>query len=419
MGFMQQPYSIAILGAGLQGCCIAMELARNGHKVALLERDAVAMNRASLRNEGKIHLGLIYANDRTLATGALQLDGALHFRALLARWIGEDANDLGISTPFHYLVPNDSVLAPHELERHYDAIESLCRERLLQNPELDYLGTKPNTIATPISKGRIARHFSPDYFQAAFETAELAIDTHLLAIHLREAITTHPNITFLPSHTIRAIERRGDLFRIEGDDSENAFAITAHQVVNATWENRMALDESVGIKNHSGWLHRMKYRIIARLPERLRGAPSATLVLGRYGDVVVRPDGTAYLSWYPAGLKGWSHDLRPPKDWNAPCSGNPDDKVAQELISQFLPAIDAWYPGIAESEPLIVDAGVIVAHGRTDVDDPLSGLHGRARVGVTSTEGYHSVDPGKLTTAPLFAMEAAVSVMSWNALSIK
>ena len=37
------------------------------------------MNRVSLRNEGKIHLGLIYANDPTFKTARLQLTGGLRF----------------------------------------------------------------------------------------------------------------------------------------------------------------------------------------------------------------------------------------------------------------------------------------------------------------------------------------------------
>ena len=79
---------IVILGAGLTGCSIALELAGRGHRVTLLDQDAVAMNRASLRNEGKIHLGLIYANDPTFATAELQLRGALAFQKLLRRWCG-------------------------------------------------------------------------------------------------------------------------------------------------------------------------------------------------------------------------------------------------------------------------------------------------------------------------------------------
>ena len=47
--------------------------------------------------------------------------------------------------------------------------------------------------------------------------------------------------------------------------------------------------------------------------------------------------------------------------------------------------------------------GVIVAWGRTDIDDPTSELHRRYEIGVTSNGGYHSVDPGKLTMTPYFA----------------
>ena len=52
---------IAVLGAGLQGACIALELARRGHEVDLIDQDVQPLNRASLRNEGKIHLGFVYA----------------------------------------------------------------------------------------------------------------------------------------------------------------------------------------------------------------------------------------------------------------------------------------------------------------------------------------------------------------------
>ena len=62
--------------------------------------------------------------------------------------------------------------------------------------------------------------------------------------------------------------------------------------------------------------------------------------------------------------------------------------------------------------PVSIDAGAIVAYGRSDVDDPDSGLHDRSRVGVLSDRGYHSVEPGKLTTAPLFAMQAADAVLA-------
>src|SRR5438094_60357 len=93
---------VAVLGAGLQGTSIALELARRGIEVTLVERDPLALNRASLRNEGKIHLGLIYANEPSRATAFLQLHGALAFRSLLARWIDVDR---GICTRARWSTP--------------------------------------------------------------------------------------------------------------------------------------------------------------------------------------------------------------------------------------------------------------------------------------------------------------------------
>ncbi len=184
--------------------------------------------------------------------------------------------------------------------------------------------------------------------------------------------------------------------------------------MNATWERRSGLDQQLGIPPPEQLLHRLKFRVLGRLPRELRAAPSVSMVLGRYGDVVVRRDGPACLSWYPAGLRGWSHDVEPPQDWNPACRGEVDRAQAREIASQIQAGIAEWYPGMARFEPLQVDAGVIVALGRSDVDDTASGLHDRSRIGVTSLGAYHSVDPGKLTTAPMFAMEAADRVETFR-----
>ena len=84
--------------------------------------------------------------------------------------------------------------------------------------------------------------------------------------------------------------------------------------------------------------------------------------------------------------------------------------LAMEIAEASRRELDRWYPGIDQTTTLRADAGVICAHGTTNIDDPSSGLHGRARVGVRSDDGYHSVDPGKLTTAPLFALAVAEAV---------
>lgn len=402
---------VAVLGSGLAGVGTALELAKHGTEVVLVEQDELPMNRASLRNEGKIHLGLIYANDRTFGTARLQLNGALRFRALLARWIGERASSLRRSTPFLYLVATDSLLSQDALAAHYAAVERECVDQLSQDRELDYLGDRPERLFHACRMSELESALRADRFAGAFWTEERAIDTDELAQLLRAAVRQSPKVRFLARRKVESVTRHPGRLCIEGSGPEGRWKLDAGQVVNATWENRLAIDETVGLRAAPGWLHRLKYRVIARLPERLRQAPSVTMVLGPYGDVVIRPDGTAYLSWYPVGLRGWTPELAPPPAWNAPCRGELGQEERQVIANEVLTAIDAWYPGIAASQPLVVDAGAIVAYGRTDVDDVESGLHDRSRVGVTSSDGYHSVDPGKLTTAPLFAKLAAERVL--------
>jgi hypothetical protein len=70
--------------------------------------------------------------------------------------------------------------------------------------------------------------------------------------------------------------------------------------------------------------------------------------------------------------------------------------------------------GLSETDmqEVKVVGGIIFAAGRTDIDDLSSQLHTRTKVGVSSKDGYHSVNTGKYTLAPMFAMQTADRVCS-------
>lgn len=403
---------VIVIGGGIAGLCAALALTREGSSVTLLERDARLFNRASLRNEGKIHLGLIYAAEPGGATARLQLEGALNFRRLLADWTGGRSQSLPVSVPFDYLVERRSILSPEALSAHYDAVEQVYRSRLADDPALDYLGRQPDRLWRPMADGELTRWYDPDRFVAGFRTEELAIDPAELAEVMIGAAMAAERLTIRCGHKVRGVTRTSRGFRLEGCGPDGVWAAEAAQVVNAAWDDLYRLDVEAGqTPPCPGWLFRLKYRVLARLPAALRSAPSATLVTGPFGDVVVRRDGTAYLSWYPAGLQGWTHDIACPPAWDPPCRGADGSDSARRIGAEILRSIDAWMHGMGEATPYQVDAGAILAHGRTDVDDPDSGLHGRTDSGVVSRDGWHSFNPGKLTTAPLLAERAARAVM--------
>jgi hypothetical protein len=97
-------------------------------------------------------------------------------------------------------------------------------------------------------------------------------------------------------------------------------------------------------------------------------------------------------------------DALAPPDW----PNYPAEPVRSQVATGTLAALSEIVPVLGtltfdDLEDLVVKGGVIVAWGETDIYDPASELHQRYRIGVTSRDGFHSVDPGKLTMAPFFA----------------
>ena len=79
---------VAVLGGGLQGCCTALALAESGVRVTLFDRNEQLLSRAAVANEGKIHLGYMYAGDPSLSTARTMMRGALAFAPFFARHLG-------------------------------------------------------------------------------------------------------------------------------------------------------------------------------------------------------------------------------------------------------------------------------------------------------------------------------------------
>ena len=95
-----------------------------------------------------------------------------------------------------------------------------------------------------------------------------------------------------------------------------------------------------------------------------------------------------------------------------PGRANRTGEAAQRIIAELLAGLGALILPLRELtdgmiESSTVAGGIIAAAGETDIDDPNSRLHMRIDVGVCSVDGYHSVDTGKYTLAPMYALEVA------------
>lgn len=389
---------VAVIGGGIQGITVALELSRRGIGVELLESRHSLMEGASRHNEGKIHLGFVYANDSSLRTARLQVRGAGSFCELMRAWLGPAFDSVPTSTFFNYVVHEQSLLSPQELHIAYKGISALIHRECadgayfgLEDPgQIDRFG--PEELVG--SSGTPAR--------AVFSTREIAVEPDSLADLIVNKVTDTDNVDIrLGAHVTRVDRGSREVIVSVPDGNPRSIGMFDH-VINCAWDGRPEIDASVGLLPPAPWSHRMKYFLKANTSFEL---PSSTIVLGPFGDIVQFRNGDQYLSWYPSGLRGWTSGLRSPR-WPV----RPSNEDALETATEILRHLAVVVPDVARLSPAEVEVrgGPIYALGNTDVDDPRSRLHQRWEVGPITVEGwYHSVDTGKYTTAPLFAVDVA------------
>lgn len=374
------------MGGGFAGCCCALALAEQGADVVIYERESQLLSRAAIANEGKLHLGFVYAGDRSLATARTMLSGAFSFVPILTRLLG-CAPPLNVSDPFFYLVHRDSQVRVDEFARHLATVMSLMESQ--QGYPAELFAPEPVRCA----------NVDPAEVIGQFRTPEVAVDPLTIASALAERVADEPRITVRLNTSVTGIGDNPPC--VVSADS----AATYDAVVNGSWESRIALDATAGQVPPRQWFHRFKYGL--RMPS-ARSVPSTTIVLGPFGDTVRYSDGSLYASWYPAGMVETSLDLMP-----AYRATSPPEAEAAQISAESLEGLAGIVPGVAHlSGPSTVRGGVIVAYAKTDIDDPGSGLHARCDIGASRQGGIVSLEPGKYTTSPMFALEAARLAMA-------
>src|SRR6185503_698371 len=121
----------------------------------------------------KIHLGLVYARDRSLETAKTMIRGAIHFTDRLSRWIDLPPDDQIVSTPYYYAVHKGTMTEPDELERHYRHCKELL-EDACASTGLSYLGRDRTLLVERVPPRNVEELVAGDYFVTAFRTSERA-----------------------------------------------------------------------------------------------------------------------------------------------------------------------------------------------------------------------------------------------------
>ncbi len=408
---------IAILGAGGTGVCAALELARCGYEVDLFDENAEPLTRASRNNEGKVHLGLVYAKDPSFETAKAMIESAIRFTGCLERWIDLRSINPLVSTPFYYAVHKDTMADPAALERHYGRCQRLFDEARSATG-LSYLGMECELVAERVCANEMASLVDPAQFLSVYRTSELAVDVRTIADRLAAAVRDNPRIRFRSGASVVSVMRSSAdklcvAFRCGGAEDQEIY----DQVANTLWHGRLAIDTTYGLAPQRTWIYRYKLGGWINRPVD-KAIPSVTFVLGPFGDIVNLGARGLYFSWYPLGMIGTSQDIKPP-DWGRELPESKRHRILRDsfqALRKLCPTLNA-----VEYCEEIVDpvGGVIFAWGATDIDHQGSRLHTRHEIGIYSEGSYHTVNTGKYTMVPYLGYQLAERMVAAKSASAK
>ena len=385
------------------GCATALFLTRSGARVTLFDAAASPFTGASRWNEGKIHLGYLYAGDPSLATAARVQPGGLAFARLTEELIGTSIAPVVSEQDEIYLVHRDSVTSVAAAAAYYDAVAALVRS---QPDAAGYLA--PAVVAPArLSPVDLERTCVTREILAGFRVAERSVSTPWVADRFVAAVAADP-----------AIEARMHT-RIAGvspvDAADGPWCVHTDQgpdgpfdvVVNALWEGRLAVDVTAGLPPPATWSHRYRLSAFVRSRRDVE-VPNVVVATGPFGDVKSYSPRDFYLSWYPAGLAAEGHGVAPPPSPDLTPAAR--DRIIAGIFSrlgQLVPAVRVLEDAVVSAR---LEGGWVYAAGEGSLADPAATLHRRDRIGIRQTGTYISVDTGKYSVAPWLAQQVAALI---------
>jgi len=389
--------SVGILGGGMQGCCMALLFKKLGFKVTIIDQAQSLISRASSNQEGKIHMGFIYANDNSCKTGFKLLNDCLHFTFCL-----EDLIDSTVqwetlkSKKFIYLVPHDSICSVDHLKHYFSKLQEKYESILNSEPHLSYLGQTPEIISYSIP---VPNYIDTSNFQYCFQTEEVSVSQAILREIMLNKLAKKEINVILNTKVIGIRKQAAYHYQVTTSNGDQSFDF----LVNCLWENQHILDGHLGMNQKPGTNLRLKFGITSSYIHECADIPSISMVTGLYGDFVNFPnadDPKMYFSWYPVSRHGMVVDQAIPQEWDQICKGICANQLYQYQIDNQLTAYQKLFSkDFNFIEPKLIP-GIIVARGSKDIDDQQSELHQRSENPVFYSEGYFSISTGKFTSIP-------------------
>jgi glycine/D-amino acid oxidase-like deaminating enzyme len=198
-----------VVGAGVFGCALAIQLRKQGHSVLLVERENQPLERASFNNQARVHQGYHYP--RSMLT-------AMRSRINFARFVDDYGDCVDQSRPAYYAVA-----------RSFSKVNAYQFQRFCQ-----CIGA----VARPAPKN-IKALFHHKLIEAVYHVEEPVFDANRLRERLLGELS-HSRVQLYTNFEVVKIRRDPDAMRVSIrhiDSPEREEAVSAKLVLNCTYSS--------------------------------------------------------------------------------------------------------------------------------------------------------------------------------------
>ena len=373
----------------MMGCSLALLLARKKIRVTLFEGASEPMSKTARWNEGKIHLGYLYAADRSLDTARELIPGGVAFRPIVEDLIDGSIESHMTRDDDIYLTHTRSVVDAGSMLQYFNSVSDLVAVESgagiqpiqLSGAELSKITANPDVVA-------------------GFRIPERSVNTNWLADRLAERVKSKRLIDLRCNYLVTSLSKdtgRWDVITHRGNC--DGFDV----VINALWEGRSVIDSAVGRSFEQSLSYRYRVALFMQVPE--TNIENVVIATGPFGDIKNYDGRHLYLSWYPAGLLLDCHQQ------NAPATPTINDDQKQQILNAMIAGLGEYFPVVLDfpkrAQQLFIAGGWVVARGKGLLSDPASTLHRRDEIGIRRDDTYYSIETGKYSVAPWLASRLA------------
>lgn len=311
----QKIYDVIVFGAGFAGTLTALEIAKDGYEILLIEagEEVIDVKSTSYNNGYRLHTGIHYIGDVETAKQCL-LNSIAFVREFPEYIFGK------VGDPWrrgrYYIMSNslfDMEAAKamcHTLKQLYiDEISKDFRNAVFGDPSdfFSFLDKSKYLFVAdsiPFVKGKEVCNIQTIL---GIETAESHVDIAGIKRHLQKKINETSNIRFINNHKVNEVSYQEDefLYCVGATHVKTRHSTTflTKSIVNCTWQNIEYLDKQLGLnsKNEKAQVYvRVKKSLLIKLPEGYQGINTCSFVSGPHCALTNLGNGTAVVTHEPS-----------------------------------------------------------------------------------------------------------------------